>query len=907
MKITFALLFIFICNFSLQAQISISSAFVDNKINPTGISPNKLFFSWEMTSASKNEIQQAYQIVISSSINNLENNNFDIYDSKKVNSSESIQVYPTRIALSAGTIYYWKVRVWNKQNKVSSWSLNQKFITGIFNSEDWKESAWIGMEDMAEESRVVPFVHYKMKEEDPRIQKNAASPYLRKTFEVSKKVKSALLFISGLGHYEASLNGQNIGKSFLSPGWTNYDKTVLYNTYDITADLKPGKNALGVILGNGFYHVSQERYTKGTGYFCTPKLIALLKVEYTDNSSSYIITDQSWKTNPSPTVFNNIYGGEDYDARLIQENWNHPSFDDSQWKAALLTNIPRGSLKPEIDYPVSLVDTLVPQTAKKLNANTIVYDFGQNLSGIPSIKIKGKPGQKIKIIPAESLTADGLVNQSDGVSPHFYEYTLGSEEEELWHPKFTYFAVRYIQVEGVSLADLDTDHPKLLDISLLHNSNTAPLNGSFSCSDSIMNNIYSIIDRAIKSNIQSYITDNPQREKLSWQGEQNFMRNSINYNYNMYNMYRSLIRNLKDAQHGNGLIPDVAPEYVQFSGPFVDSPEWGTTGILNMWFMYKFYGDPTIIRNNFQMMKDYANYLSSKSKGNLLLYGLGDWLDVGNVTPMGLTASAYYYKSIKALAEMSLIINDQASAKTYAALANKIKASFNATYFNKDKFIYGSGSQTSLSMPLSVGLVPESYHNQVLQNLVNQVKDVDQYAITAGDVGNKFLINTLFMNGYSDILYDMLQKGDTPGYRYQLNKGVTALAETWDGKMSQNQLAMGHILEWYYEGILGIRQEEESIGFKRIIIAPQLVSKLNSAQGYFHSPYGKISSEWVKKGNSYEFKLSIPVNTSAKVVLPSSIGSNISLNSQKINLVKKEMDNHILTIGSGDYLIVVEN
>lgn len=890
---------------SLKAQVQVETALCDNRINPTGIYTREFFFSWELGSDVPNQQQGAYQIVISSSEKLLNAQQFDVYNSGQVKSNQSIQVLYKGKPLNPSQIYYWRVKVWNAKGMPSAWSNTQQFTTGIFSAADWKEARWIGLENGKASEKVVPFVHMRMKAGDPRMVKHSVSPLLGKSFSITKRIESALLFISGLGHYEASLNGEKIGNAFLAPGWTDYDKTVLYNTYNITQKLKQGENMMGVLLGNGFYHISQERYVKGTGTFGTPKMIAQLKIKYADGSYEYIVSDTSWKTKPSPIIFNNIYGGEDYDATLTQKNWNLLGNTDTSWKTAILTSMPKGKLMPEIDYPVIIADSLTVKTTRQINDSTVVYDFGQNISGIPKIKVKGKTGQRIKLIPAELILSDGSVNQADGVTPHYYQYTLGSSEEEIWQPSFTYFAGRYIQVEGLAKPGNSNaeDKPVIKEIKFLHNRNSTPINGHFACSDTLFNRIYKLIDWAVKSNIQSYITDNPQREKLSWQGEQNFMRTSINYNYNMYNMYRSLVQNMKDAQHANGLIPDIAPEYMQFEGPFVDSPEWGTTGILDMWFLYKFYGDTTIIRKAYAMMKGYADYMESKAQNNLLLYGLGDWLDVGNVTPKGLTATAYYYKAIRALADMAALMNEKEDAAYYKKLSSAIRQSFNQKYFNAEKKIYATGSQTAMAMPLCLDMVEESHKKDVLKNLLYQIEKIDSNRLTAGDVGHKFLVKALYEDNHPEVLYNITKRKDSPGYAYQLGLGATALVETWDGKASQNQLAMGHILEWFHEGIAGIKQDKSSIAFKNIIIQPQVVGDIQSAEGSFHSPYGWIKTNWQITNGVFSIDVEIPVNTTARVILPAKQGKEINLNGKPVKSVTYQNNTAVFNIPSGKYHI----
>ncbi|WP_191908764.1 family 78 glycoside hydrolase catalytic domain [Larkinella humicola] len=889
-----------------RAQIRVVAALCDNRVNPVGINPRDLFFSWEMQSPKESVTQSAYQVVIASSKANLTSGQFDVFNSDVVKSDQSIQVHYSGKALQSAQTYFWRVRVWDTDKKPSAWSSPQQFTTGIFTPADWKNARWIGYEDLPDSGRVVPFVHLKMKPGDSRIFKNARSPLLRKEFTMTRKVAKALLFISGLGHYEASINGSRIGDAFLSPGWTSYDKTILYNTYDITDQLRPGSNAMGVLLGNGFYSISQERYVKGTGTFGNPKLIVLLKITYTDGSTDHVISDQSWKATPSPITFNTIYGGEDYDARLEQKGWNTAGFADKAWKNAVLVTLPKGKLLPEIDYPVRFLDSLTARKMTVVGPNTVVYDFGQNCSGVPRIHVNGKAGQILKMTPAELLHSDGTVHHTDGVTPHSYSYTLKGDGAETWQPRFSYFAVRYVQVEGVRVKAEEASLPVVTELKILHNRNAAPANGSFACSNALFNRIHTLTDWAIKSNLQSYITDNPQREKLSWQGEQNFMRTAIHYTYNVYNLYRSLIQNMADAQHENGLVPDIAPEYIQFDGPFVDSPEWGTTAILDSWFLYQFYGDTSVVRKTYGMMTRYADFLENRATDNLLLYGLGDWLDIGKVTPVGVTATAYYYHSISALSAMAALIGKTNDADRYRNLAKTIKTAFNTKFYNPEKKLYATGSQTAMAMPISMGLVEETYRNDVLNKLVTNIQSIDAHRLTAGDVGNRYLIKSLYENGHPETLFTMTNRDDVPGYGYLLKRGATALVETWDGKASQNQLAMGHILEWFYEGIAGIAQEENSVAFKHLKLRPQPVGDLTWARGRFHSPYGWVMTSWTKTASRFRYQVEIPVNTRATVYLPARSRSKIYKNGKIVRDYKIEANTALLELGSGQYELKVE-
>lgn len=906
-SIKFACLFCLIAPLMAKSTIKIDIAFCNNRINPVGVDPSWLFFSWQMQSDRNDVTQSAYQLVISSTMKKLHANDFDIYNTEAVTSNQSIQVPYKGPQLQSARTYYWQVRVRDNDGRLSNWSAAQAFTTGLAAPQDWNQAKWIGYEELPDSMRVVPFVHHKTTKDDPKLVKNAVSPLLRKEFETSKNVKQALLFISGLGHYEATINGQPIENTFLTPGWSHYDKTVLYNSYDVTDKIQRGKNVIGVMLGSGFFHVSQERYSKGTGTYGKPKLIAVLKITYNDGRTYDLVSDESWKTSPSPITFNNIYGGEDYDARLEQTGWNTVRFDDSQWKHAIVVGAPKGQLRAEYDYPVRFMETFQVKQMEEIEKNTYVYDFGQNVSGVPQIVVTGSAGQVVRITPVEELDETGQIKPMADATPHFYTYTLKGGGKEKWSPRFTYFAVRYVQVELLTGdADTSSTPPVVEDIQLLHNRNSAPSTGFFTTSNELFNRIYALVDWAVKSNLQSYITDNPQREKLSWQGEQNFMRLAINYNYDIYNLYRTHIQHIIDAQHESGLIPDIAPEYVQFEGPFVDTPEWGSTGILDLWFLYRYYGDTLSMRKAYPMMVRYARHLRSRATDHLLEYGLGDWLDIGNVTPKGLTATAYYFHAIDKLSKIAQILGKNDDARYYSELAAKIRLAFNQKFFNNATKTYGSGSQTSMAMPVALGIVEEEHRMDVLHNLVEIIATEDDYQITAGDVGHRFLVEVLYQNGYDDVLYKMTNRDDKRGYAFQLMKGNTALAETWDGGASQNQLAMGHILEWFHGGLLGIRQEDHSIAFNHIRIQPQPVGDITWAKGGFHSPYGWITSEWSLQADEFQTEVQIPVNTRATLSLPAAGAIEIFVNGIRLDDYLIEADRVIFDVGSGRYTISIK-
>jgi alpha-L-rhamnosidase len=903
---------------SLYGQLHIVSALCENKTNPVGVGIKKIRFSWELSSVENAQYQTAYQMVISSSENNMHDGKYDIWNSSVVRSSQNILVGYGGKKLLSGHTYYWRVRVWDKNNKISPWSSTATFTTGIFESRDWANAQWIGYEELTDSMRVAPGVHAPLVGElGDKCMVRSIVPLFRKEFDMAKKVKSALLFITGLGQYELRINGEKADDAFLAPGWTYFDKRVLYNCYDISEKLVRGHNAIGVIVGNGFYYINRERYFKIVSAFGMPKMICCLKIIYTDGSVENIVSDASWKTAASPITFSSIYGGEDYDARLERPGWDTPSFIDTGWKQIQLVKAPLGKLLPEQDYPVKLLDSFPVRKIQHPVDSVYIYDFGQNTSGIVRLKVKGKRGQVVTLIPAELLDKKQLADQSATGEPAYFSYTLKGDGEEIWQPKFTYYGFRYVQVEG-AVPDTGRDAsglPVIIQLTLLHNRNSNPSDGSFACSDELFNRIYQLINWAIKSNMQSVITDCPHREKLSWLEQDYLMGPSIHYNYNIYSLYRKLIFDLVDAQHDQGFVPDIAPELVVFADGFLDSPEWGSSCVILPWLLYTWYADIDILAEAYPMMKKYITYLDSKCSDHILSYGLGDWFDYGpkspgeaQLTPKAVTATSIYYYDVVLLSKMARILNRVGEAAGFEKQAAKIKKAFRCHFFNSNSKVYSTGSQTAMSMPLCVGLTDSVYNKDVLKNLIDSIYQNGK-ALTAGDIGFHFLIQALNAGGASQLIYDMNHRDDVPGYGFQLKKGATALTESWAAleNVSNNHLMLGHIMEWFYSGLAGISQEKNSVAYKNIIIHPQPVGDIAYAKADFHSPYGWIDIYWEKKNKDFVLRITIPVNSAATVYLSAGPAARVYLNKKICNGYKINNGVAAIKVKSGNYTIQVNN
>lgn len=913
LKFSLSVLGILLSLFTFAIEsIYISNITCESKINPIGIEVKNPRFSWVINSNERDTYQSAYQILVADSPEKLRKDIGNIWDSKVVKSDRSIQIEYAGSTLSSEHKYYWKVKIYNQSGKATAWSEPATWQMGLITVNDWHKASWIGYEDLPDSMKVVPGVHGNGNKLGEKAIKRSIVPLFRKEFSVEKKIKNATLFINGLGHYEATINGHKVGQSFLAPGWTDYDKICLYNSYDVTPQLKKGKNAIGVIVGNGFYNINRERYRKLVIAYGFPKMISKLKIDYEDGTSAALVSGTDWKCSPSPIIYSSIYGGEDYDATLEQKGWDLPGFDESKWEKTLPVTIPSGKLTAETDFPVTIREVIKVKNTSQTEPGKYLYDFGQNCSGIIELKVSGKKGSVIKMTPGELITKDKKINQKASGSPYYYSYTLKGDGVEIWRPKFTYYGFRYVMVEGAAPESEKqiTETPKIIDLQLFHTSNSAPKNGEFECSNKLFNQIYTLIDWAVRSNLQSVITDCPHREKLGWLEQTYLMGASMFYNYDLYPLYRKAVRDMIDAQTSDGLIPDIAPEFVVFDGGFLDSPEWGSAGVILPWMIWQWYGDQSVIKEAMPMMKRYVAYLGTKADNHILSHGLGDWFDYGpkrpgeaQLTPKALTATAIYYYDILLLSKMMELTNNKEDAEKMIALAVEIKKAFNTKFFNYETKVYSSGSQTAMAMPLCVGLVNDNDRKAVFNNLVDSISKSGK-SLTAGDIGFHFLVKALEEGGGSQLLYDMNFRNDVPGYGFQLKKGATALTESWPAleEVSNNHLMLGHIMEWFYTGLGGIKQEENGVAFQKIIIRPEIVGDITWVKSSYQSTNGLIRSDWKKEQNILEMKVQIPANTTATIYLPTNHEGSVTESGKKTIVLKTADGKYFCKVGSGSYV-----
>jgi len=867
--------------------------------DPLGVDIAQPRLFWRLNSDTRGDKQTAYEILVASSVELLAQDKGDLWTSGKVKSEETIHIRYDGKSLRSSQQVFWKVRAWDSDRKASSWSTPATWTMGVLTESDWNGAKWIG-----------------------ETTTNTATTLLRREFNVKAGLRRALVQVSGLGQYEFTANGAKAGDDVISPGWTEYSKTCLYDTRDITALLHVGTNAIGLQLANGMYSVPGGRYVKFKGSHGPRKAIALIRLEYTDGSVENVATDERWQMSSGPITFSCVYGGEDFDARLAQHGWDSVGFAASNWFAVNIVTGQGGALRglSAAAPPLKTFETYTPKTITTISNDVSVYDFGQNAPFLAKLKVKGPAGSIVRITPAELLKTNGAVERgSSGGGRAYWEYTLAGGESETWLAKFFYHGSRYFQVE-LKPASEDGVPPVVesLEGVVIHSSSETI--GKFACSNELFNRIHTLVRWAQRANLVSVLTDCPHRERLGWLEQYHLNGPSLRYEFDLAQLFTKGMNDMADAQLGNGLVPNIAPEYVVFgpaawdkTGAFRDSPEWGSAFILVPWQQYQFTGDLDLLRRHYDGMQRYVTYLGSRATNHIVTHGLGDWYDLGpkppgftQLTPKALTATAFYQHDTWILAHAAALLGKKSDAKEYAQRAEAIRRAFNREFFNATNHTYATGSQCANAIPLVMNLCEPQHRKAVLNALV---ADVQQHGLTAGDVGYRYLLRALADGGRSDVIFTMNNQSEKPGYGYQLKKGATSLTEAWDARRanSQNHFMLGQIIEWFYGDLAGIAPDPTAPGFKHVLINPQPIGDVHWAHASFNSIRGPISSDWSHRNGEFILRVVVPPGTIATVHLPSRAMATVTESGAKlkaargVKLVRQDGDRAVLQVVSGNY------
>lgn len=823
--------------------------------NPLGIDVAAPRLSWvceALAAGQRGQRQTAYQVLVASSRDRLNRDEGDLWDSGRVESEQSAHVPYAGKTLGSWQACFWKVRVWDRDGQASEWSRASHWTMGILKADEW-QAKWIG--------------YTKKHDLQTDWAQEASSPVFRKVFDVRKPVARAALSICGLGYYELHLNGGRVGDHVLDPGFTRYDRRALYVTYDVTDRMKQGANAVGVMLGNGWYnhHTLAVWNFHEAPWRDQPKLLLNLRLEYADGSVETIVSDESWKANIGPVVLDSIHNGEYYDARREMPGWDKPGFNDTAWDSPQVVSAPGGALRAQMMPPCRVTQSLRPQRLAEPKPGVFIFDMGQAFAGWAELTVSGPAGTTVSMRFGERLRADGTLDQEEIAKfvkqgPFQTDtYILKGQGTEVWEPRFTYHGFRYVEVTGLpATPSLDT-----LRGRVVHTDFTRA--GRFECSHELVNRIQSITDWSYRSNFHGYPTDCPHREKNGWTGDAHLAAEQAMYNWHNDAAYVKWLNDLQDEQQDDGNLPGIVPTS-GWGYSWGNGPAWDSAYVLIPWYLYQYRGDTRVLADHFDRLKRYVDYMTSRSQGHLVEHGLGDWVPAETKTPVVVTSSGYYYADALLVARMARLLGKAEDAKKYGELAEKIRNAFNESLYEGNG-LYSNGSQTALSCTLYQGLVPAEERAEVVAKLAAAVK-AKQDHLDVGILGAKYLFHSLSANGEHDLAWRVATQTTAPSYGDWINRGATTLWEDWPGVGSLIHVMFGDISAWFYQNLGGINVDPEKPGFKHVIIRPRPVDGLEWVRAEHDSIYGPVRSHWRRESGAMIFEVAVPVNASATLYLP---------------------------------------
>lgn len=858
MLLRISLLLVFIqLYFSLQAQQpapGINDLKCEYLVDPLGVDVRSPRLTWKQVDDRKGAFQTSYRIMVDKDSLSLASGKASGWNTGWVRASKNLVHYKGK-ALEPYTRYFWKVDITDHTGKLISSPRIASFETGLMEMNNWKGS-WISD---------VHDINLK------------PAPYFRKIFSATKKIRTARAYITAAGLYELYLNGNKIGNHRLDPLYTRFDRRNLYVTYDITNNLLQGNNAVGVLLGNGWYnHQSTAVWDfHNANWRARPAFCMDIRIMYDDGSVETISTGKDWKTSLSPVIFNSIYTAEHYDARKEQHGWNTVNFVDTSWKDVIYRPAPSGNIVSQLVHPIRNVEHITVKSLRKFNDTNLVADIGRNISGVIKIKAQGEAGTVIRLKHGERLQSNGHVDMSnidihyrptDNTDP-FQEdiFILSGKGEETFMPRFNYKGFQYIEIY--------TSKPvKILqeNISAYFMHSDVPVAGNIHASDSFINKLIYATNNSYLSNLFGYPTDCPQREKNGWTGDAHIASETGLYGYDAITVYEKWLADHRDEQQPNGVLPSIIPT-AGWGYEWGNGPDWTSTIAIIPWNIYLFYGDDRLLKECYDNIKRYVDHINEISPSGLTTWGLGDWVPVKSKSPVELTSTAYYYTDALILAKAAKMFNKTADQKKYEALAIKIKEAFNKKYFKEDSMIYASGTQTELSVPLFWGLVPDKHKARVALNLAKRVEQ-DNFHLDVGLLGQKAILNALSENGHADVAYKIATQKTFPSWGWWIVNGATTLYENWniDSKydISLNHIMFGEIGAWLYKGIGGIKPDVSAPGFRNVLISPFIPEDMNAFEASHEGPFGKIVSSWIKENDQLVYTIQIPANSTASVTLP---------------------------------------
>ncbi len=892
--------FLSIATFS--QPLSVANLTCEHRAGPLGIDEQRPRLSWQLQSQEYNVMQAAYQLRVALNPTQLESGRQLVWDSGRVPSEQSLYVPYLGPALEAGKRYYWQVRAWDEQERSSGWSEPAWWEMGLGSPAAW-QGQWI----------TVPW------EEDAST--SPPAPMLRRTFELRAKVARARAYITSRGLYQAYLNGEKIGDQAFTPGWTSYNKRLQYQTYDITSQLQEGRNAVGALLGDGWYRgyigwSSQRNY-----YGSELALLMQIEVEYADGSKEIIASDSEWRAAAGPLLESDIYNGEVYDARREQGGWAAPGFDAGGWQAVKLTAYPKDNIIAGAGVPVRKIQELKPKAIFTTPKGEQVIDFGQNMVGWVRLRLEGPAGHRVKVFHAEVLDKAGNFYTDNLRSAQArLEYTLRGGGEEAYEPHFTFMGFRYVKVENWP----GKLGPESVTAGVIHSDMKKA--GSFECSGPLINQLQHNIQWGQKGNFLDVPTDCPQRdERMGWTGDAQAFSRTAAFNYDVSAFFLKWLGDVAADQREDGAVPFVVPHVLGENG--YASTGWADAATIIPWNLYLAYGDERFLEQQYESMQAWVGYMAEQAGDDFLWnhgFHFGDWLfyqpnddrdGLSAVTDKYLIAQCFFAHSVDILRNVAAVLGKQDDEAYYANLLDKVKEAFRQEYMTPNGRLVSS-TQTAYVLALAFDMLPESKRQQAAGRLAENVRRYGH--ITTGFLGTPHICFVLSEYGYTELAYELLFRREYPSWLYPVTQGATTIWERWDGirpdstfqnvgMNSFNHYAYGAIGDWLYRRVAGIDIDPAQPGYKHIIIRPEPTDSLRFARATHESPYGLIQSGWERDGELLKAGVDIPPNTRATIRLPGAELSKVRLGGVPLRAgkgvlrMRQDGEDAVVEVGSGEY------
>ncbi|MGW8256987.1 MAG: family 78 glycoside hydrolase catalytic domain [Thermoguttaceae bacterium] len=949
------------CILIFSQWLAMSSALVGNavefeprhlrceyQINPKGIDQLQPRLSWTLEKVNSQTMtrglaQTAYQVLVASSEQALRDDQGDLWDSGKTSSDSLFNIVYSGKPLSSWRRCFWKVRVWDQDDRPSNWSSSASWTMGLLKAADWNGAKWIGIDVpkapiSAKVTTPKQKAERKKKDDSPEnipkpnespAERRLAARQLRREFDLSDQVRSAKVAFCGLGLSELYINGKRVSEDVLSPPLTQYDKRDSYVVYDVAKLLKPGRNAVGVWLGNGRFWAPRLKYPKKTRHFGAPRLRLIMRIEYAGGAVQEIVSDETWKaTDQGPIRANNEYDGEDYDARMELPGWATVGYKDAAWKTADILSSPGGVLSGRRSPPMRVIETRKPIARTSPKPGVYVFDMGQNLVGWCRLRVKGAAGTTVRLRHAETLQSDGTLYTANLRSALCEDhYTLkGGGDVEVYQPRFTYHGFRYVEVTGYP------GDPGMDDIEACVVHDDLESAGDFDCSNDLLNHIYANCRWGIRGNYRSIPTDCPQRdERHGWLGDRAIGCRGETHLFNVAALYEKWLTDMADAQRPNGSVPDLCPAYwVDF---YRENVTWEGAVALIPDCLLEQYDDQRIIEQLYPTMRAWVEHmLRYVVHDRISRDSYGDWCvppedpklifseDPKRKTNGELLATAYFQHILKLMSQYAALVNKPDDAARYASIAERMKAALNKKFFKASKAQYDNGTQTSSIVPLALDLVPQEHRKCLFSSLVKTIEGESKSHIGTGLIGIQFLLRVLSDNGRPDLAFRIAAQKDYPGWGYMVSKGATTIWELWNGDTADpamnsgnHVMQIGDLLTWLDEYLAGIRLDPASPGYRHIIMKPVPVAGLDYVRAWQETISGRIESRWWRENGQLFWDVSIPIGTGATIYVPAADPADImegdapTVDALGLKFLRQENGAVVYEAQSGEYHFRVKN